>query len=86
MPRFRSALLALAAIPGFLIAQVPPDSQPFHRGQWAMQFGGGSDLFSLGVLLFTSPRSAWLLDFSNSVTVLDGELIATAVPDTTSSD
>ncbi len=37
-----------------------------------MQFGGGSSLFSLGVLHFTSARSAWILDLATSATVLDG--------------
>lgn len=35
-----------------------------------MQFGGNSNLFSLGVLHFTSARSAWLLDLSNSANVI----------------
>jgi hypothetical protein len=41
----------------------PPDTTPFKRGQWALQFGGGVYFGSLGALKFTSPRSAWLIDF-----------------------
>ena len=76
----RSLLLsALIALPGLLLAQdAPADSAPaesalFHRGQWAMQFGGGADLFSLGALRFTSARSAWLLDLDVFARRTDGE-------------
>ena len=67
MTRSISLLLALTAVPGLLAAQ----ESPFRGGQWAMQFGGNSNLFSLGVLHFTSERGAWLLDLSNSATVLN---------------
>lgn len=66
MSRLKLAL-ALSLIPLCLAAQ----ESPFHGGQWAMQFGGNSNLFSLGVLHFSSARSAWILDLSNSVTVLN---------------
>ena len=47
-----------------LLAQdsVPRDSTPFRRGQWALQFGAGASLASVGGLKFTSPTRAWLLD------------------------
>lgn len=38
------------------------DTTPFRRGQWAAQFGGGFSFATLGLLRFTSTRSAWLLD------------------------
>jgi hypothetical protein len=41
----------------------PSDTTPFRRGQWALQFAVGANFGSLGALKFTSPRSAWLLDF-----------------------
>ena len=63
--RFKLAL-ALSLIPLCLAAQ----ESPFHGGQWAMQFGGNSNLFSLGVLKFTSAHSAWLLDLSNAANVI----------------
>ena len=44
----------------------PSDTAPFRRGQWALQFAGGSNFAGLGALKFTSPRSAWLLDFQFS--------------------
>jgi hypothetical protein len=67
-------LSALVLLPGTLLAQdAPPDSLPFHRGQWAVQFGGGLNLFSLGALRFTGPRTAWLLDFDVAVTIVNGE-------------
>jgi len=58
--------LALSLIPLCLAAQ----ESPFHGGQWAMQFGGNANLFSLGVLKFTSDHSAWLLDLSNAANVI----------------
>jgi len=70
-------LSALVLLPTTLVAQdtLPlPDSPPFHRGQWAVQFGGGVNLFSLGVLRFTGPKSAWLLDVDASAFIVNGKL------------
>jgi len=56
--------LALALWPTLASAQdSPPDTIPFHRHQWAAQFAGGTSFASLGVLRFTAPTRAWLLDF-----------------------
>jgi len=56
--------LALAFSPTLACAQdAAPDTIPFHRHQWAAQFSGGTSFASLGVLRFTSPARAWLLDF-----------------------
>jgi len=71
----RSLLLsALLLLPGTLRAQedTTADSLLFRRGQWAMQFGGGSSLFSLGLLKFTSPKSAWLLDVDVFAVLVNG--------------
>ena len=74
MPHIKSLAVALL-IPLSLAAQdsVSQGSSPFHGGQWAMQFGGGTNLFSLGVLKFTSPRGAWLLDLSTDASFLDAK-------------
>src|SRR2546427_13170242 len=64
--RVKTLALALSLIPLCLAAQ----ESPFHGGQWAMQFGGNANLFSLGVLRFTSAHSAWLLDLSNTAQVI----------------
>ena len=78
-------LSALVLLPGTLLAQdTPPDSTPFHRGQWAMQFGGGSSMFNLGLLRFTSPKSAWLLDFDVTSVLVNGTI--TDVSGTNESD
>ena len=82
VPRFTRVVLALSLIPACLAAQ----ESPFHGGQWAMQFGGNSNLFSLGVLRFTSARSAWLLDLSNSAVVLDATNTDKLSATTTSAD
>ena len=64
MPSPKLVSLVLLAAPLALAAQESPipDSTPFRRGQWAAQFGGGASLLTLGVLRFSSPRSAWVLD------------------------
>jgi hypothetical protein len=64
-------LSVLCFLPGTLLGQ--DDSASFHPGQWAMQFGGGSSLFNLGVLRFTSPKSAWLLDFDVTAVLVSGK-------------
>lgn len=72
MASFKSLALMLSLIPFCLSAQEStPDTTPFHGGQWGMQFGGNSNLFSLGILRFTSGHSAWLLDLSNSANVIN---------------
>lgn len=75
----------LFLLPATLLSQdAPTDSSSFHRGQWAMQFGGGSSLFNLGLLRFTSPRGAWLLDLDVTAVLVNGT--ATDVSGTTEAD
>jgi len=67
------ALSVLALFPGVLRAQdTTTDSTAFHAGQWAAQFGGGANLFNLGVLKFTSPTSAKLLEIDFLAIIVDG--------------
>ncbi len=64
LPSHLRVCLALALWPTLASAQdSPPDTIPFHRHQWAAQFAGGTSFASLGVLRFTAPTRAWLLDF-----------------------
>ncbi|HEY6157216.1 MAG TPA: hypothetical protein VIV88_07155 [Gemmatimonadales bacterium] len=65
MLRFPSAVcLVVGLSPAVASSQgVTPDTTPFHRGQWAAQFGAGTSFASLGFLKFTAPTRAWLLDF-----------------------
>ena len=66
---FRSILIvALLCSPLIASAQdIPaPDTIPFHRGQWAAQFAARFGFGSLGVLRFTAPSRAWLLDLQFS--------------------
>lgn len=88
MAPLKSLALVLSLIPFCLPAQESnaSDTTRFHGGQWAMQFGGGSSLFSLGVLRFTSPRSAWLLDVSTSAQFLDATSTDKLGGTTTSAD
>jgi hypothetical protein len=69
-----------------LLAQdsVPRDSTPFRRGQWALQFGAGANLASLGALRFTSPTRAWLLDLQ--VTAGHSHTTTQFSPDTVSDE
>src|SRR6266571_5084753 len=56
--------MALALWPTLASAQdATTDTIPFRRHQWAAQFAGGTSFASLGVLRFTAPTRAWLLDF-----------------------
>ncbi len=83
MPSFRSVVLALSVIPAYVAAQdarTEPGGQEtneFHAGQWALQFGagtgGGFGLASIGILKFTSPRSAWMLRFDVNAEFLQGQ-------------
>jgi len=55
--------MVLALSPTLVAAQADaPDTIPFHSRQWAAQFAGGTSFASLGVLRFTAPTRAWLLD------------------------
>jgi hypothetical protein len=60
----KAVCCAALLIPGIAAAQeaTRPDTTPFHRGQWAAQFGVGLSFNSLGLLKFRSPTSAWLFD------------------------
>src|SRR5437667_11951112 len=80
-----TSLAVLLLLPAVASAQESASEQ-FRPGQWAMQFGGNSNLFSLGVLRFTSARSAWLLDLSNSALVLDATNTDKLSATTTSAD
>ncbi|HEU5260644.1 MAG TPA: hypothetical protein VFU41_04365 [Gemmatimonadales bacterium] len=82
---FRSALPVWVAFsPALLSGQesTGSDSTPFRSGQWAAQFGVSSGYASLGVLKFTAPTRAWLLDARLSGGHEDREIRSTN-PDTT---
>lgn len=69
MSRTRFGLYVLLSLtPVGALGQGSPslDTLPFRSGQWAMQFGGGFTLGSIGVLKFTAPTRAWLLDIAVS--------------------
>jgi hypothetical protein len=63
---------------------VPRDSTPFRRGQWALQFGAGASLASVGAVKFTSPTRAWLLDLQ--LTAEHSHATAQFSPDTVSDE
>lgn len=92
MQLFKSCALVLSLLPTYVAAQevkteVAGAQEPteFHAGQWALQFGAGSSfgLASIGILKFTSSRSAWMLRFD-----VDGEFLKGQTTDAsgTSSD
>ena len=59
-------------------------STPFRGGQWAAQFGWEGALGNLGVIAFTAPTRAWLLDVQ--LNWRHAEVDRTAPFDTTSGD
>lgn len=64
MPSLKPLTLALSLLPMCLAAQESStDTSGFHAGQWAVQFGAGFGLANIGILKFSSPRSAWMLRF-----------------------
>jgi len=86
--RYTPLALLVSLIPAYLAAQdsTASNATGFRGGQWAMQFGGNANLFSLGVLRFTSGHSAWLLDLANSATVINATSTDKFSGTTTSAD
>lgn len=62
------AALAAACLTSPLAAQAAADSAPrptpFRAGQWGMEVQVGRDIYGVGILRFTSPTRAWLLNLS----------------------
>lgn len=60
------AALAAACLTSPLAAQAAADSAPrptpFRAGQWGMEVSISQGIYGVGVLRFTSPTRAWLLD------------------------
>jgi hypothetical protein len=55
-------LISFASVSSAQVVSLP-DTLPFHHGQWAAQFGGGTNFASIGFLRFTTPAHAWVIDF-----------------------
>ena len=67
MASIKPLALALSLLPMCLAAQeTSGDTSGFHSGQWGVQVGTSGSLVNVGILRFSSPRSAWMLlvDFS----------------------
>lgn len=59
--------IAAACLTSPLAAQAAPESArptPFRAGQWGMEVSINQSVYGVGVLRFTSPTRAWLLDAS----------------------
>jgi hypothetical protein len=82
MIRLSTALgaFALLAAPT-LGAQEPVDTLPFRAHQWAFLFTGGSSFAGLGVLKFTAPSRAWIINIGGSALHARSDVPLT--PDTT---
>ena len=71
-----SALVGLVAT--LILAMATPagaqqvDSLPFRAGQWGAEFTA-ADFRGVGVLRFTSPRHAWLIDVQGRFTRQSGD-------------
>jgi len=73
MASVKPLALVLALLPQWLSAQESPaDTSAFRAGQWGVQFGAGFGLANVGILRFTSPRSAWMLLLDVSGEFLNG--------------
>lgn len=84
MASFKPLVLALFLVPASLAAQ---DSAPeFHSGQWALQFGGNLDLATFGVMRFSGPRSALVLNLDVAGQFLKGTLTQSSVGVTDAND
>lgn len=83
MPSFRLLALALALLPTCLSAQESSaDTAGFHAGQWGVQFGASSfSVVNIGILRFSSPRSALMLRLDFSGEFLSGTRTAVGVSD-----
>lgn len=58
---FLAATLALACLTSPLAAQ-DSSATPFRAGQWGMEFSAGNAWLGAGLLRFSSPTRAWLID------------------------
>ena len=73
MPSLRALALALSLLPTYVAAQeTATDTTGFRRGQWGVQFGAGFGLANVGVLHFSSPHSAWMLQLDVGAEYLSG--------------
>lgn len=68
MHRLQLVIVSLLLLAQPLGAQVRPDTAAgFRRGQWGAEFIPGSTLATGGVLRFSTPTRAWVLDASASL-------------------
>jgi len=70
MASFKSLALLLLLLPSVVAAQ--ESTHEFRPGQWALQFGGSLNLVTLGIMRFSGPRSAWLLNLDVTGQFLNG--------------
>jgi len=71
-----SRLLLLAGcllLPSVASAQ-DATTPEFRPGQWALQFGGNLNLATFGVLRFSGPRGAWMLNLGVAGEFLNGTI------------
>ncbi len=73
MASLKPFALALFLFPMCVSAQESTTPE-FHSGQWALQFGGNLGLVTLGIMRFSSPRSALVLTFDASGSFLKGKV------------
>jgi hypothetical protein len=78
MASFRPLALALFLFPVCASAQESTTPE-FHSGQWALQFGGNLDLATFGIMRFSGPRSALLLNLDVSGQFLKGTVSQSSV-------
>ncbi len=82
MPSLKAFVLAVSLLPGYVAAQeTATDTTGFHAGQWAVQFGAGGSfgVANVGILRFSSPRSALMLRLDFRGEYLNGTRTAVGV-------
>lgn len=78
MASFKPLALALFLVPACMAAQ-DATAPEFHAGQWALQFGGNLDLATFGIMRFSGPRSALVLNLDVAGQFLKGTLTQSSV-------
>lgn len=76
MPRFTSLVVMIALVPfvptRIAAQETSADTTGFRAGQWGVQVGASFALANIGILRFTSSRSAWLLRLDVNAEFLSG--------------
>jgi len=71
MASFKPLALVLSLLP--VVASAQESTPDFRPGQWALQFGGNLNLATFGIMRFSSPRSALVLNVDLTASFMNGK-------------